>query len=476
MSESVNLIRTTGYAYDSSGRLSREHSPDENIVYSYDSRGNITSVVGSAGENWTYSYLGDRVSFLARSGQETVSFAHDSSGRMTYDGLEGVSIEYNFIDLPQKVIRNGVSLANYFYLSKGGKTCVMKPDGQGIVYRGPFTYRRSASGALTFESVLCAEGRLTDGNAMLYVTDHLGSVVAMVRASDGALFKATNYGAYGNESSLTSNTAELPSGVSIRDNYTGKEWQNPDFGVSFIDFGARHYSSNLCRWLAPDPFSEKYYGLSPYTYCAGNPVNAVDVDGRIWDTVIDIGCILYDVGSAVYHHVKGNKEASFEQLKAAGTDLVFALIPGVSSVSVKGMKNLCKGIDIIKLQEELSRFKVASEFCVDSYKALKKKVVERYGKHSGYEVHHLIEKRFIDADDIFKGEILSIVLTKKEEHKFITKQWREIIGYNKKIGNDVTTESAKREDVMAAAKIIYIESPELLKMIEQMMDIMKIQE
>ena len=77
---------------------------------------------------------------------------------------------------------------------------------------------------------------------------------------------------------------------------------------------------------------------------------------------------------------------------------------------------------------------------------------------------------------IFKGEILSIVLTKKEEHKFITKQWREIIGYNKKIGNDVTTESAKREDVMAAAKIIYIESPELLKMIEQMMDIMKIQE
>ena len=44
--------------------------------------------------------------------------------------------------------------------------------------------------------------------------------------------------------------------------------------------GARHYSPSLRRWLAPDPLSEKYYDVSPYAYCAGDPVNAVDVEGR----------------------------------------------------------------------------------------------------------------------------------------------------------------------------------------------------
>lgn len=33
-----------------------------------------------------------------------------------------------------------------------------------------------------------------------------------------------------------------------------------------------------------DPLCEKYYSVSPYAYCAGNPVNRVDVDGKdIWE-------------------------------------------------------------------------------------------------------------------------------------------------------------------------------------------------
>ncbi|MBQ2091034.1 MAG: hypothetical protein II466_05465 [Bacteroidales bacterium] len=33
------------------------------------------------------------------------------------------------------------------------------------------------------------------------------------------------------------------------------------------------------RWSTPDPLSEKYYSISPYAYCAGNPVNLVDPEG-----------------------------------------------------------------------------------------------------------------------------------------------------------------------------------------------------
>ena len=38
------------------------------------------------------------------------------------------------------------------------------------------------------------------------------------------------------------------------------------------------------RWSTPDPLSEKYYAISPYAYCAGNPVNLVDPNGEDWVT------------------------------------------------------------------------------------------------------------------------------------------------------------------------------------------------
>ena len=42
---------------------------------------------------------------------------------------------------------------------------------------------------------------------------------------------------------------------------------------------ARYYNSDLSIWLSVDPLSDKYPNLSPYTYCADNPVRLVDPDG-----------------------------------------------------------------------------------------------------------------------------------------------------------------------------------------------------
>ena len=44
--------------------------------------------------------------------------------------------------------------------------------------------------------------------------------------------------------------------------------------------GARYYQPNLSIWLSVDPMADKYPGLSPYTYCANNPVRLVDPDGE----------------------------------------------------------------------------------------------------------------------------------------------------------------------------------------------------
>ncbi len=53
-----------------------------------------------------------------------------------------------------------------------------------------------------------------------------------------------------------------------------------DAETGFSYFGARYYSSDLSVWLSVDPQASKYPSLSPYTYCANNPVRCVDPNGE----------------------------------------------------------------------------------------------------------------------------------------------------------------------------------------------------
>mgnify|MGYP003291129045 CR=1 FL=1 len=62
--------------------------------------------------------------------------------------------------------------------------------------------------------------------------------------------------------------------------FTGKE-RDDETGYSY--FGARYYDAGfLTGWISVDPMSDKYPSLSPYNYCALNPVKLADPDGRDW--------------------------------------------------------------------------------------------------------------------------------------------------------------------------------------------------
>lgn len=44
-----------------------------------------------------------------------------------------------------------------------------------------------------------------------------------------------------------------------------------------------NYNAELSsRFLTIDPLAEKYYSISPYAFCANNPVNRIDPDGMDW--------------------------------------------------------------------------------------------------------------------------------------------------------------------------------------------------
>lgn len=40
--------------------------------------------------------------------------------------------------------------------------------------------------------------------------------------------------------------------------------------------------NSKARFITMDPHAENYYHLSPYSYCGGNPINAIDPDGMDW--------------------------------------------------------------------------------------------------------------------------------------------------------------------------------------------------
>jgi len=62
--------------------------------------------------------------------------------------------------------------------------------------------------------------------------------------------------------------------------FTGKELVRQN-GLNMYDFGARLYDvAGVPVWTSMDPLCEKNYPVTPYSYCNGDPVNAIDPDGK----------------------------------------------------------------------------------------------------------------------------------------------------------------------------------------------------
>ena len=75
-------------------------------------------------------------------------------------------------------------------------------------------------------------------------------------------------------------------------------------GERYQHFGARYYDPVACSWTGVDPLAEKYYGITPYVYCAGDPVNWVDKNGDAINIPIALAGAAIDYGFQVYGNYK----------------------------------------------------------------------------------------------------------------------------------------------------------------------------
>ena len=192
-------------------------------------------------------------------------------------------------------------------------------------YAGGIEYRSTPTKALALESFYHAEGRVFNTNVAAATTteilryeyavkDHLGNARLTFTDKNGnGLVDQTNLGSTNEiiqESHYYPFGLDLP-GSWINDGgaldnlykYNGKEL-NGDFGLGWMDYGARWYDGSVGRWWSVDPMGEKYTNWSQYNFVKNNPLRLVDPNGMAPDDYVYLDTKGREIGRVASDKVK----------------------------------------------------------------------------------------------------------------------------------------------------------------------------
>ena len=272
---------TWSYTYDAAGRLeSATEIPSAPRVYTYDARGNrnVTAVdeqdratqVGAPGQPdytfYTYDAHGNVATRIV--GGTTHTYTWDGEGSLL--GVAGTTPGTITYDVDAKGRRvgkrvNGALERQWMY------------DGQlrivaEVVHTPVVRYRVYGYVPERHLPVLMLEKVSGAETQYRIYGDHLGSLRAVVRVSDGKAIQTMRHGPWGEveDDSVANTFSRVPFGFAggIYDEVTG-----------LVRFGAREYDARTGRWLSKD---EARFGGGEnfFEYAGGDPVNRVDLNGR----------------------------------------------------------------------------------------------------------------------------------------------------------------------------------------------------
>ena len=288
------LDRMKKAEYGEGERLAVNPNRFNEEVTAYDKTGNILGIrrMGQTGaqeyglvDNLALTYSGNQLKkvtdnaassaynngfeFKDGADRET-EYTYDENGNLTQDLNRNIKdIQYNFLNLPQRIEFEDGSTTEYLYDAEGRKLRTLhKADGKTTTtdYAGNLIYENGNPIRLVTEYGYVS---LPDGMYHYYLKDHQGNN-RVVADRNGKVEEVNHYYPFGGMFATTGNVQPYK--------YNGKELDTQK-GLNWYDYGARHYDPALERWHVQDPMQEKYYNSSQYVYCANNPVKYIDPNG-----------------------------------------------------------------------------------------------------------------------------------------------------------------------------------------------------
>ena len=298
-------VRGYDFSYDNLSRLKDASYLEGNVKsgkfsasYHYDKHGNMLSLTRSGNQgtgtygvvdNLTLTYSGNQLvkvedtapdpslsmSMDFKNGaSQPVEYIYDDNGNQTQDLNKGISnIEYNILNMPRRVTFTGLNNpVNEYVYSAGGKKL-------SVIHKSSTEKRTDYVGNMIYENgslkrILVEGGYIENGIYHFYLQDHLGNN-RVIAKSDGTVVQTNHYYPYGMSFAESTYRDKQPY------KYNGKELDTEN-GLNLYDYEARQMEAICGRFTGIDPMAEKYYAISPYVYCANNPLKYIDPNGCDW--------------------------------------------------------------------------------------------------------------------------------------------------------------------------------------------------
>ncbi|MDY8138214.1 DUF6443 domain-containing protein [Aquimarina sp. 2201CG5-10] len=295
----------TGVTYDKNGNINtlkrQGHNNEsasafgvmDDLSYTYNAGNILESVTDSSG-------IAEGFRDGNTSGDD---YTYDINGNMTTDLNKGITnITYNYLNLPETVtVNNTTHTVNitYIYDATGVKLKKIATEGSSVTttdYAGNYVYKNGQLEFFKHKEGYVEPNTLGGFDYVYQFLDHNDNIRLSYSDKDGdgkidvlknnadidgdedlahEIREEKNYYPFGLLHKGYNNTI-----VGRKHNYgfVGKEEQD-EFGIAWLDFGARNYDASIGRWMNIDPLADEMRRHSPYNYAFDNPISFIDPDG-----------------------------------------------------------------------------------------------------------------------------------------------------------------------------------------------------
>lgn len=265
------------YTYDSAGRLTvvtlnggayRSYVYDSNSNRTSQTVSGVTTAATYDGQDrlltfgtktFTYDDNGDVKTMVNTSPAGTTTFTYNVFGDLKSVAMPGKTINYKVDAHGRRIARlQGTTMKNFFIWNSQNQLVAIS----------------NANGTLNSRFVYGSKSHVPDyvikgSTKYAIVTNHLGSPVQVVNASNGTVSQQITYDEWG---SILTDTSPgfTPFG------FAGCLY---DLDTKLCRFGVRDYDPSIGRWLSKDPIRFEGGDTNLYGYVLQDPINYIDPTG-----------------------------------------------------------------------------------------------------------------------------------------------------------------------------------------------------